>query len=212
VTEAAAFARSLGVPTLVDGAQALGVFPVDLEAIDADFYAGSAHKWLMGPAGVGFLIVAARRMPEYNPNAMPLDGAGKPITAGTRSELGTANQVLRMGAAHSLGLLQSIGFDRIEERARSLTGRLRQGLRAMPGVVNAGTDDWPCSSGITTLQFDGHTEARCRAVVELLRDDHRIVTKYRPERCGIRVSVAAFNSEEEIDRLLNALEHVIRRS
>jgi selenocysteine lyase/cysteine desulfurase len=46
------------VKTVIDGAQAVGVFPVDAGAINADFYSGSLHKWLMGPAGVGFLMSA----------------------------------------------------------------------------------------------------------------------------------------------------------
>lgn len=210
IEAAVSLARQLGVATLVDGAQAVGVFPVDVGEIDADFYAGSAHKWLMGPAGVGFLVVSPRRIERYNPNAMPLDASGTRVTAGARSELGTANSVLRMAAAHSLGLLTGIGFDRVEEQMREMSERFRGGIVAIPGVANVGPRAWTLSSGITTFTFTHHTEARCRAVVTLLRDDHQIVTKYRPEVCGVRVSIAAFNTAEEVDRLLNVLEHVIR--
>jgi cysteine desulfurase/selenocysteine lyase len=208
VDEAAAIGRRLGVPVLIDGAQAVGTFSVDVGAMDPDFYAGSAHKWLMGPAGVGLLVVSPRRIDSYNPNALPIN-AETPMAAGPRSELGTANSVLRMGAAHSLALLTGIGIDHIEAEMRGLTSRLRQGLAAMPGVANVGPDAWGQSSGITTFAFTGHDEARCRAVVERLRDDHRIVTKYRPEVCGVRVSVAAFNTAQEVDCLLDVLERVI---
>jgi selenocysteine lyase/cysteine desulfurase len=117
-----------------------------------------------------------------------------------------------MAAAHSLDLLTGIGFDRIEERMRELSERFRGGIDAIPDVANVGPRAWTLSSGITTFAFADHTEARCRAVVTSLRDDHRIVTKYRPEVCGVRVSIAAFNTAEEVDRLLNVLEHVIRQA
>ncbi|MEZ4730389.1 MAG: aminotransferase class V-fold PLP-dependent enzyme [Caldilineaceae bacterium] len=45
----------------------MGVFPVDVGAIGADFYTGSLHKWLMGPAGLGFLVVNRIHLPDYNP-------------------------------------------------------------------------------------------------------------------------------------------------
>ena len=71
VEEATRLARSRGVKVLVDGAQAVGQVPVDVAAIDADFYAGSLHKWLLGPAGLGYLVVNRRQLPEYHPLLTP---------------------------------------------------------------------------------------------------------------------------------------------
>ena len=71
VAEAARLAQSRGVKVLVDGAQAVGQFPVDAGAIDAEFYAGSLHKWLLGPAGLGYLAVNRRQLPDYHPLLMP---------------------------------------------------------------------------------------------------------------------------------------------
>jgi selenocysteine lyase/cysteine desulfurase len=202
-------ARERGVKTLVDGAQAVGVFPVDVGAIGADFYSGSGHKWLMGPAGIGFLVVAQAQLPHYNPNMMPLPAAGEMLTVGGRSELGTANHVSRLGTAYSITTLQQIGLAKIEVRICTLTQQLREGVQAIPGVYNAGPDDWDLSSGITTLQIRDGSPARMQKLVECLRDQYQIVTKFRPEVCGVRVSIAAFNTAEEIDRLLNALPQAL---
>jgi len=57
VAEATQIARARGVITLIDGAQSVGGFPVNVQEIGADFYSGSAHKWLMGPEGCGILYI-----------------------------------------------------------------------------------------------------------------------------------------------------------
>jgi len=208
VKAAVEMARARGVATLIDGAQAIGVFPVDVGEIGADFYSGSAHKWLMGPAGVGFLVVKRSQLPHYNPIWSPT-ASEKAISAGTRSEVGTPNHVSRMGAAYSLNLLQQIGLNTLEAQMTRLTRRLRDGLHAIPGIRNAGPAEWALSSSITTLQLDNGTPERCQQLVALLRERYAIVTKFRPEVCGVRVSVAAFNTAAEIDRLLEGLAGLI---
>ncbi len=209
VQEAVQIARARGVKTLVDGAQAVGVFPVDVAALDADFYSGSLHKWLMGPAGVGFLVVNRRQLPAYNPNWMPTGERDEAISAAARSELGTPNYVLRLGAAHSIDTLQRIGLFQIETRLCELTNHLRRGLATIKGVYHCQPERWELSSSITTLQFDSATADKCRALVALLREQFSIITKFRPEVCGVRIAVAAFNTAEEIDRLLQAIAILI---
>ena len=211
VAEAVRIARSRGVTTLIDGAQAVGVFPVDVGAIGADFYAGSGHKWLMGPAGVGFLVVNKAHLPNYNPHWMPIRKMGETISAASRSELGTPNHISRMGTAHSIANLQGIGLEQVEGQMRLLSELLRAGLREIPGVRNAGPDAWERSSSITTLQLEQGTPERMQQLVNLLRDDYQIVTKFRPEVCGVRVAIAAFNLGEEVEHLLGALAEVVPR-
>jgi len=204
VQEAVQIARERGVKTLIDGAQAVGVFPVDVGAIGADFYTGSLHKWLMGPAGLGFLVVNCTHLAGFNPFWLPRPGE-KPLSAATQSEVGTPNYTLRLGAGYAVTLLQQIGLAQLESQMATLTAQLRNGLRDIPGVHNAGPDAWALSSSLTTLQLNGGSLAQCQQLVTLLRERYRIITKVRPEVCGVRVSVAAFNTAAEIDQLLTAL-------
>lgn len=208
VAEAVPIARERGVKTLIDGAQAVGVFPVDVGAIGADFYSGSLHKWLMGPAGVGFLVVNHNQLPTYNPNWLP-PSPGEPLTAGTLSEVGTPNNILRMGAAYSLEILQQIGLAQLEAQMQGLTAHLRERVRTLPGVSNAGPHAWSLSSSITTLQLQSGSLEKCHRLVTLLRERYQIITKVRPEVCGVRISVAAFNTAAEIDHLLAALATLV---
>ena len=211
VAEAVQLARARGVKTLVDGAQSLGVFPVDVQAIGADFYSGSVHKWLMGPPGIGFLVIPPATRAWYNPHFVPTpadaSGATDPsqVTAATLNELGTPNYPLRMGAGHCIEIVEQIGLAAIEEQMRTLTAHLRDGLRGVPGVRIASPVAWEDSSSVTTIQLDEGTPERCHRLIARLLDEYRIVVKFRQEICGVRIGIAAFNTVEEIDRLLDGL-------
>ena len=93
----------------------------------------------------------------------------------------------------------------LERQMATLTAQLRNGLGNIPGVHNAGPDAWSLSSSLTTLQLNDGSLAQCQQLVTLLRERYRIITKVRPEVCGVRISVAAFNTAAEIDQLLTAL-------
>ena len=211
VAEATRMARERGVKTLVDGAQSVGTFGVNTQEIGAEFYSGSVHKWLMGPPGIGFLAVSGEGRREYNPFRLPLpeDAGGlidsSQMTAAALTELGTPNYALRIGAGACVETVQRIGVERIEEHCRLLTERLRAGLCRVPGIRVASPDAWEVSSSVTTIQLHEGTPARCQQLVERLLDDYRIVVKFRPEICGVRIGVAAFNTAEEIEQFLTAV-------
>lgn len=206
VKEAVQLARSRGVKTLIDGAQALGVFPVNVASIGADFYSGALHKWLLGPAGVGFLAVHPEQLVTFNPHQLPIDpDHTHAITASSQAEVGTTNQVLRCGAAYSLELLLGIGQAALEGQMRSLTEQLREGLRSLAGIHNISPTTWENSSSITTFQRTGGNASHTQQLVTTLRERYKIIAKMRPEVNGVRVTVAAFNTAVEIDRLLAAL-------
>src|SRR5690606_2236064 len=90
VAEAAAIARRHGGISVIDGAQAVGQFPVDLARIGADFYIASGHKWLLGPTGVGYVHVHADRLSAFNPNWVPAADRVQP-TAAVLGEAGSVN-------------------------------------------------------------------------------------------------------------------------
>ncbi len=215
VAEATRMARARGVMTLVDGAQSLGLFAVNVQEIGAEFYSGSVHKWMMGPPGIGFLAVSGEGKRGYNPFQLPrpIDAEGgidhSQMTAAALTELGTPNYALRIGAGACVETVQRIGLERIEEHCRLLTERLRAGLQRAEGVCVASPDAWENSSSVTTIQLHEGTPARCQQLVERLLDDYRIVVKFRPEICGVRIGVAAFNTADEIEQFLTAVARLV---
>lgn len=214
VAEAVRLARDRGVKTLVDAAQSIGMFDVNAQEIGAEYLSGSVHKWLMGPPGIGFLVISEEGRTSFNPYHLPLptDAGGRPdaslMTSAALNELGTANYSLRIGAGASVETAQRIGLEKIEKRCRSLTEQLHDGLRRVPGIRVASPDAWELSSSVTTVQLHEGTPERCLQLVERLLDDYRIVVKYRPEICGVRIGAAAFNTSEEIDQFLTAIDHL----
>ncbi len=215
VVEATRLAHQRGVKVLVDGAQSVGQFPVDVAEIDPEFFAGSMHKWLLGPAGIGYLFVARRQLPEFDPyltlhlQPSDADGARPPLTAAGLTEIGTQSMSLRMGTSHAVEIAGRIGLEQIEGRARKLTAQLRDGLRQIEGFQILTPAAWEQASGITSLAFPSHSADQVRTLIQRIWHEYRVVVKFQNEFSGVRISIAAFNSQEEVERLLLALADLV---
>ena len=210
--EAAGLARARGVPLMLDGAQAVGQYPVEIPSLGCDYYIASGHKWLLGPLGVGFLWVSPDRLAEFRPDFIPDASTWlkpgdppPPVTAALRSELGTHNYALRIGLGRALEIMAALGPDRIEQYVQELVQLLFHELEARPGIRIVTPTKPGLASGLVALELKdlGGTELR-KLIDDLL--EQGIVVKFQPERLALRVSVAAFNTREEIHRLLDALD------
>ena len=128
------------VPVFVDGAQAVQHLPVDVQALDVDFYAFSAHK-MYGPNGVGVLY-GKRKWLEQLP---PYQGGGEMISEVSfekttfseipyKFEAGTPNIAGVIAFGEAIKLLQEIGFDNIIEREQELLAYATRQLKVMDGL------------------------------------------------------------------------------
>ena len=214
--EAGALARARGVPLMLDGAQAVGQFPVDLPSLGCDYYIASGHKWLLGPLGVGFLWVSPDRLADFRPDFIPDASTWlkpgdppPPATAALRSELGTHNYALRIGLGRALEIMAALGPDRIERHVQELVQLLFGELENFPGVRIVTPPKLGRTSGLVAMEAGELGEIVLRNLVDDLLVQG-IVVKYQPERPALRVSVAAFNTREEILRLVNALDMLTR--
>lgn len=214
--EAGALARARGVPLMLDGAQAVGQFPLKIPALDCDYYIASGHKWLLGPLGVGFLWVSPDRLADFRPDFIPDASTWlkpgdppPPATAALRSELGTHNYALRIGLGRALEIMAALGPDRIERHVQELVQLLFGELENCSGVRIVTPPKLGRTSGLVALEAGELGEIGLRNLVDDLLVQG-IVVKYQPERPALRVSVAAFNTREEIRRLVNALDVLTR--
>lgn len=224
VRETADISHEWGAPVVVDVAQTVGQIPVDLAALNCDFAVGSGHKWLLGPMGTGFVVVSNDQLAGYRPNFIPdrnpwtLVGDPTPAaSARSRSEIGTYNHALVVGLGKAVEIASDIGLETIQSKAKELTSALREGVSKMDRVRIITSLDEGKYAGITSLMFDDFTKSDMDRLVANLHDKHNVVVKAQwltappdPVKVAMRISVAAYNTREEVDQLLEGIEDSLK--
>jgi isopenicillin-N epimerase len=132
VREIAALGRGAGAKVLVDGALSFGQIPVDIAAIDCDYYATSLHKWLSAPLGTGMLYVRAAAIAETWP--LFADTAEKPQDIRKFEAIGTHSYAEIAAAGQAIDFYEAIGPDRKAARLRYLKNYWANQLRDEPRV------------------------------------------------------------------------------
>ncbi|HWP99977.1 MAG TPA: cysteine desulfurase [Vicinamibacterales bacterium] len=219
VAELAARARAWGARVLVDGSQAAYHLPVDVRALGCDFYAISGHK-LYGPTGIGVLWGRAELL-ETMP---PFLGGGDMIAHVTwerttynviphRFEAGTPHIAGAVGLGAAVDYVTAIGFDRIQRHERELLAYGTEALSSVPGLRIVGTAREKAS--ILSFVMEGVHPHDIGTVVDeqgvAIRTGHHCAQPLM-DRLGLpataRASLALYNTREEIDALVRALERV----
>ncbi|HWU68101.1 MAG TPA: cysteine desulfurase [Stenotrophobium sp.] len=214
-------AHARGIPVLVDGAQAIAHLPVDVKALDVDFYACSAHK-ACGPTGFGALY-AKRAHLEAMP---PWQGGGDMIrTVGFdgstwndvpyKFEAGTPDMSGAIGFAAALDYLSGIGLPAIHAHEQALLEYATPRLCEIRGLRLIGTAR--NKSGILSFVMDNAHPHDIGAVLDqegvAIRTGHHC-TMPLMQRYDIpataRASLALYNGTDDIDQLVHALHKVNR--
>lgn len=200
VEEIVARARALGLVTIIDGAHAPAHVPVDLEALGADFYSGNTHKWLCAPKGAGFLHVRPG-LKEPVDAAIVSWGYVDGTTFQERIEKqGTRDPAAWLAVPDAIAFQEERNWDAVRERCRAVTRAAREELCAVLG-----------SEPLAPAEMLGQM-----ASVRLPRPDpglsDRLFANHRveipvagPDDDLLRISVAAYTTRDEIERLLTAL-------
>ena len=221
VREAVDVAHEKGVPVLVDAAQSVGQFPVDAKALGCDFLIGSGPKWLLGPMGSGYVWVSPDQSDNFTPDVGAWSKPGAPVatpTARSRAEFGTYNHPLVIGIGEAVKTLMSVGLDTFRDHVAGLSKTLREEMQDTPGVNVLTPMEPGKSAGVTTLTFDGYAEEDLQSLVQWLNDERNILVKaqwltapLQLDKIGMRISVAGFNTEEEVQHLIDSIRDGIRR-
>ena len=199
--EICALARARGILTLWDGCQAVGQLPVDLHGIGCDFYATNCYKWLLAPIGTGFLYVRGEAQQALKPLRRPHD----PSASARQYEMGSPASVLYLGVGASLDFMTRIGGPRaiaagVSRKAEELWAR----LDAIPGVQVVSSRRPETRSGIVTFAIAGMEGDE---VSTALKQRWQIVQRgtYMTDPTGVRISVAFYTSDAELDTLVEAV-------
>lgn len=148
-------ARDRGIVSVIDGAHPPGMLVLDLQAIDADYYASSPHKWLLAPKGTGLLVTR----PDRLAGTWPLVASGDWQASDRRrfEHVGTINESLYAGLAAALAFQQAIGREAIEARIRGLATALYDRLAAIPGMRLVSPRAAALRSAMVSFTLDGTT-------------------------------------------------------
>lgn len=212
VSEIVRVCHEHGALVLVDGAQSAGVLPDRPLATGADFYAATCHKWLSGPDGTGFLLVAPGHLARgtVHPTVVGYSAQGdRPGTltqTAARYEGSTVNYADIAGIPVALDFLRRGGTP--EDRYASMLSLARHArarLREIPGVRLLLEPDEAQQTGLVSWSMDVLDP---RPVAARLLHDHGICVRTVPSPPGLRASFHFFNTPEEADRLAEAVRRI----
>lgn len=213
-------AHESGAVTLVDGAQSVPHFAVDVQALDADFLAFSAHK-MLGPTGIGVLygktklleemppflgggdMIKTVHLREFAPNSLP-----------HKFEAGTPAIAEAVGFGAAVDYLTSIGMEAVAAHEHKITEYALERLEEVPGLELFGPDAQD-KGGVAAFTFDGVHPHDVAQILDrdgiAVRAGHHCAQPLH-EKFGIsatsRASFYLYNTKEEVDKLVEGIYKV----
>jgi len=218
VAEVGAALRDSDALFLLDACQSVGQLPVDVAAIGCDVLCATGRKFLRGPRGTGFLWISDRGRERIEPPVLDLfsaewtgDRAYAVRADARRYELWETGLAAKLGLVAAIDYALAVGLDAIEARVTDLAARLRTRLEALHGV--SVHDQGVRRCGIVTFTIDGWASPD---VAQALRERqiNTSVTSVTGARWDladrgldqmVRASVHYFNTDQELDRLVDAV-------
>jgi kynureninase len=204
-------AHRVGAYVVVDAFQSLGSVPLDVQALNADFATGGVLKWLCGGPGTAYLYVRPDLGAKLKPgltgwfaheNAFAFEiGPNKYGEAPYRFMQGTSNVPGYHTAMPGLKIIREAGIERIRAKSKKMTARLIELADQRGWKVNAPRD--PEQRGGTVAIDMPNAQEVCQQL--LLRD---VLVDFRP-RAGVRFSPHFYNTMEEIDRAITAVDEIL---
>jgi isopenicillin-N epimerase len=208
VAEVCRRARAAGIMTVIDGAHAPGQIDLNLDELGADFYGGNCHKWLCAPKGSGFLFAR----PEHQDSLDPLIiswgyEAADPGPSRFLDHLertGTQDPAAYLTVPAAIAFQREHDWPRVQAACHLLARDARERIAALSGLPQIAPDSsewWAqlCTCPVPPVDAQ-HLKAR-------LWDDYQIEipVSSRNGQTFVRVSIQAYNRQEDVDRLLEAL-------
>jgi cysteine desulfurase/selenocysteine lyase len=215
--------KAAGVPTLIDGAQAVPHMKVDLDTLGCDFFAFSGHK-MLGPTGIGVLWVRKSVLQTMN----PFHGGGDMIREvhkyettwndlPYKFEAGTPSIADVIGFGAAIDYLTKIGMDNVRQHEIELTKYAIDELSKIPGLEIYGTKDITKRGGVISFNFaDVHPHDVADIIDKegiSLRSGHHCA-QVLMERLNVaatsRASFYIYNTKADVDALINSLNIVAK--
>lgn len=209
-------AKAAGAYTVIDGYQVVGAVPVDVRALDVDFYLGGSHKYLSGGPGAGYLYVRPGLVQDLKPRltgwfgmqdpfAFVRDTTGATLNEGVFRFLdGTPNVPAMVAAREGLACVEEVGPERIRRLSTQRTRRVIEWAEQTAIDVRTPKDP-ERRSGMLCLQFEGSEQTTKRLV------EQDVLVDWRPD-CGLRMAPHYYNSDADVDRFVETFEKAVAKA
>ena len=189
--------KAHGIAFALDVAQTAGHVDIDFEKWGLSALVAPGHKGLLGPAGIGVMLLADKFAKELDPliaggTGSASDSEYLPDYLPDRFESGTPNLPGIYGLAASMEFLQAEGLEKLHAHEMELTKRFLDGVAKIPGVAVCGPQGLENRVGVISLDFIGQDNAE---VAYRLEVDHGILT-----RCGLHCAPSAHKSLDTFPR------------
>lgn len=208
-------AREHGILTIIDGAHAPGQIPLNMDAIGADFYFGNLHKWALAPKGAAYLYVRPEQQSKMDPLVVSWGYRAAPETTTGSTFLdyyqwtGTRDPAAILSVPAAIQFMSEYHWDEIKAGCYPL---LIQAIERISTLVNMDLPFAFCKEhclqmGIAPLPKDTNlVDLKSR-----LYDEYQIEVPLTmwSENKFVRISVQGYNSQEDIDALVNALTELL---
>ena len=209
--EIAEVAHKNGAYFVVDCAQSAGAIKIDVKKDDVDFLVAPCFKWLLGPAGAGFLYVREELIDRFDPPIVGWMSVTNPLAYdiwnmslqkdANKFETGTPALINYVGAEAALKLLHEVGPNQIEDRVLKLSGKLIEELTNVGFKVRTPVDR-DKRAGIVNFEVKNPEK-----VVEELKRQGVVATV---KANGVRVSPHFYNTEGEIETFIEKLKKIAK--
>jgi cysteine desulfurase / selenocysteine lyase len=213
LTEIAPLCHERGILLVIDGSQGVGLVPIDLSRLGPAILCFSAWKWLLGPLGLGVLVVDRETLPRLKMPFKATDSVKNPLSylpyqtemraSVDRYTYSTANYNDWVYFDESLRWLSAIGFDRVHSRILELAKRLWSGLSEIGFRSAYDHADTPKSGIVSVCKPGVDINALCKGMVQ-----RGFVTRVRLEH--LRLAPHVYQSPEQMDRTVATIAELAR--
>ncbi len=205
-------AHEHGAYLIVDAIQSAGAIPIDVKKDDVDFLTTACYKWLLSPTGAGYLYVKEELIEKFEPPLVGWASVKQEIfetidfwdiwslklsETASRFEVGSPSFLSLIGATEAMKMLLNIGIENVERRILKLTDHLIEAVKNL-GLKLQTPEELRYRSGIVNFKVEKPQE-----VTEKLSRKGIIVSA---RAHGIRVSPHFYNTEEEIDKVIEEIK------
>ncbi|MBN1230267.1 MAG: aminotransferase class V-fold PLP-dependent enzyme [Anaerolineales bacterium] len=208
-------AREAGILTVIDGAHAPGQIPVDLKAMDPDFYTGNCHKWMQSPKVAGFLYTRKDLQPRVDPLVVSWGWAGNfSLKSGSQyldyfEWPGTNDPSAYLSVPAAIAFQEFHDWETVRVKSRQLLAKTIEKINAVTGLEEVYTPH--------AAPFVQMAVVRIPKVREIATFQDALKQQYRIEvpciewngQHFIRISVQAYNSADDLNTLVAAVSHLL---